>query len=60
MFMYTILYSDLFENSINIDYKRQNRSIFVHQGITGIKDHNQYIWIIIYIIYIIYKYVIII
>ena len=28
------------------DYKRQNRSIFVHQRITGAKDHIQYIWII--------------
>ncbi|KYQ47824.1 hypothetical protein ALC60_13140, partial [Trachymyrmex zeteki] len=38
------LYSDLVESSA--DYKRQNRSILVHQRITGAKDHNQYIWII--------------
>ncbi|KYQ59722.1 hypothetical protein ALC60_01251, partial [Trachymyrmex zeteki] len=38
------LYSDLFESSA--DYKRQSRSILVHQRITGTKDHNQYLWII--------------
>ncbi|KYQ54394.1 hypothetical protein ALC60_13750, partial [Trachymyrmex zeteki] len=37
-------YSDLFESSV--DYKRQNRSILVHQRITGAKDYNQYLWII--------------
>ncbi|KAG5314838.1 GVQW3 protein, partial [Acromyrmex insinuator] len=39
-----VLCSDLSENSA--DYGRQNRSIFVHQRITGAKNHIQYIWII--------------
>jgi len=38
-----VLYSDLFERSA--DYRRQIRSIFVHQR-TEAKDHKQYIWII--------------
>ncbi|KYN27996.1 hypothetical protein ALC57_02595, partial [Trachymyrmex cornetzi] len=38
------LYCDLFESSV--DYRRQNRSIFVHQRKTEAKDYNQYIWII--------------
>ncbi|KYN28000.1 hypothetical protein ALC57_02577 [Trachymyrmex cornetzi] len=43
-----VLYSDLFESSA--DYRRQNRSIFVHQRITEAKDHNQYIiWIIMHV-----------
>ena len=36
-----VLCSDLLESST--DYRRQTRSIFVHQRITGAKDHNQYI-----------------
>ncbi|KAG5343808.1 L259 protein, partial [Acromyrmex heyeri] len=40
-----VLCSDLSGNS-SVDYRRQNRSIFVHQRITGAKDHIQYIWII--------------
>ncbi|KYN17537.1 hypothetical protein ALC57_10159, partial [Trachymyrmex cornetzi] len=39
-----VLYSDLFESSA--DYRRQNRSIFVHQRKTKTKLYNQYIWII--------------
>ncbi|KYN17775.1 hypothetical protein ALC57_09928, partial [Trachymyrmex cornetzi] len=39
-----VLYSDLSGNSA--DYRRQNRSIYLHRRITGAKDHIQYIWII--------------
>ncbi|KYN28007.1 hypothetical protein ALC57_02584 [Trachymyrmex cornetzi] len=42
-----VLYSDLFES--NTDYRRQNRSICVHQRIKEAKDHNQYIWIIMHV-----------
>ncbi|KYQ47741.1 hypothetical protein ALC60_13228 [Trachymyrmex zeteki] len=38
--------SDLFESSA--DSRRQNRSILVHQRITGSKGYNQHIWIIMY------------
>ncbi|KYQ56412.1 hypothetical protein ALC60_04685 [Trachymyrmex zeteki] len=42
-----ILDSNLCESSA--DSRRQNRSILVHQRITGSKGHNQYIWIIMHV-----------
>ncbi|KAG5309543.1 L259 protein, partial [Acromyrmex insinuator] len=42
-----VLCSNLSRNST--DYRRQNRSIFVHQRITGAKSHIQYIWIIMHV-----------
>ncbi|KYM95683.1 hypothetical protein ALC62_13671 [Cyphomyrmex costatus] len=41
-----VLYLDLFENDADNGCKRQNRSILVHQRITGTKDRKQYMWIL--------------